>query len=1038
MAKQTLSFVALPDGRAAGGQLRLSVYVTPRLEGASTLKEFPDLLHWTSQIESHGLKFTLASGGKTATAKVNKAVLRPDIWNAIFQPSTFVEKFAVPAYDKRLFVSYPSRDAIAFLKYAHQTMARRISSSNNGEHGILGDLLSDLVFRQGPKSNLVATLRRLRVELWREQQGAPDIEIVPGREPDVNQLGSAVAQRLPPDGIPSSLTKPPQTRSMIEQFALYHAMPPAHHRPPLPRKEADFAKTLDFHRALSALNSFPSLLRALGLVFDLEVPAALCALSPSAPGADYGAIAVSKVSAGFKWKVAPAFCLPATSYFRDAKEFGSAPATASVDLANQNYVAGDVIHGVLALSPQSFHLVEVDLDGALLNLLSLADNVSFVAFENLRNPTHPVQIEQVLPALRSGGVSLMADSRALLLLQSIRDNQAFDAALQSSSALPRPFNARDLVRGYRIDIRSARTGKWYSLHRRDGVYAFGADGKLVLHVDDEEGFTQLAVAQPADDPKRKIDPVAQAAGAPQPGTDIFLHERVARWNGWGLSVQRPGAAINRSPDPSRSTDPDPTLDQPLTPFKMVAKFSPVNASLPKLRFGDRYQLRARAVDLAGNSVPLAHEAASNVVAPPDMGLPYLRFEPVPHPVVLLRDGLQLGAALERLVIRSHNSDPSLDAVATSEVDQRHVVPPRASVRMAEQHGMFDDPQGKLKGDAATYDTIVARDKAELNQINGVPIDPRPQIPTPYLPDPIARGAALRNLPNTPNNSDGRVKKGALVYAALPDVERRPGSVTSIDFGKEWLAREPFRLAVTEGKRAPAWDVAHRVLTLYLPKSAMLQVELSSYLNAGDLSLMGVWNWLRERIELEEMLSVQNFGGPVNVSDEFALLTRLTLEGGHPMITPARTVTLVHAVQQPLGRPEFTVLPVVRPSGQSSALANAFAPLSAWRQFDSHSAVLLGGLRVHGASTARIDLQATWREFVDDPAQLAPARKAAADQVEKIELLTLDGGAIFADASEDRIVATYIPQGDTLWFSAPFDTLPGMSAPGKRGRARPPI
>ena len=118
-----------------------------------------------------------------------------------------------------------------------------------------------------------------------------------------------------------------------------------------------------------------------------------------------------------------------------------------------------------------------------------------------------------------------------------------------------------------------------------------------------------------------------------------------------------------------------------------------------------------------------------------------------------------------------------------------------------------------------------------------------------------------------------------------------------------------------------------------------------------------------------------------------------------------------------------MLPVVRPSGHSSALANAFAPLSAWRQFDSHSAVLLGGLRIHGASTARIDLQATWREFVDDPAQPAPARNAAAGPVEKIELLTLDGGAIFADASEDRMVATYIPQGDTLWFSAPFDTLP---------------
>jgi hypothetical protein len=147
-----------------------------------------------------------------------------------------------------------------------------------------------------------------------------------------------------------------------------------------------------------------------------------------------------------------------------------------------------------------------------------------------------------------------------------------------------------------------------------------------------------------------------------------------------------------------------------------------------------------------------------------------------------------------------------------------------------------------------------------------------------------------------------------------------------------------------------------------------------------------------------------------------------------MITPARTLTLVHAVQKPLGRPEFTMLPVERPSGQSKALANAFAPLTAWRQFGSHDATLLGGLRIHGQSTAKIDLQATWREFVDDPSQPEPTKKAAAAHVEKIELKVLNEGPIFATAAEHRMVASYISKGDTLWFSAPMDTLPGLTAP----------
>ena len=74
----------------------------------------------------------------------------------------------------------------------------------------------------------------------------------------------------------------------------------------------------------------------------------------------------------------------------------------------------------------------------------------------------------------------------------------------------------------------------------------------------QEGFTQLAVTQPADDPTRPVDGVAAAAGIPQPGTDLYVNERIARWNGWSLSAPRPGTPLNRSPDPSVAADPDPT------------------------------------------------------------------------------------------------------------------------------------------------------------------------------------------------------------------------------------------------------------------------------------------------------------------------------------------------------------------------------------------------------------------------------------------------------------------------------------------------
>ena len=48
----------------------------------------------------------------------------------------------------------------------------------------------------------------------------------------------------------------------------------------------------------------------------------------------------------------------------------------------------------------------------------------------------------------------------------------------------------------------------------------------------------------------------------------------------------------------------------LSEFKMVASFVAPPRSLPKLRFGETYRIRARVVDLAGNS--LSYDAPNPV------------------------------------------------------------------------------------------------------------------------------------------------------------------------------------------------------------------------------------------------------------------------------------------------------------------------------------------------------------------------------------------------------------------------------------------
>jgi len=1016
MPSQTLVFVVLPNGVAPQKKLRVSVYLTPRLANGATLSQFKDFLDWPGLIKQ-GLSFTLACGSKTANVSVDTTPLRSDIWQAIFNPQTYVAPYKISGFTNRLVVSYSVRDCLTYLKFLYQTSG---SGRFEGQRG-LRTLLEPLIFRDGKVSSLDDARSQMRVTLWQEQH--PGIILEPPRAGAVAGSTSSA----PPDGIPAPPSFPSNVRDSATRFALFHNIAPAPNRPPLPKTPNDFAKTLDFHSALTSIASYPELMRALGLAFDLEIPSSLCASSPSA--GTYGTIAVKSVNAGFSWSLKPKFGLPATAYQSSANTFAAAPASTPAQVSSGQVVAGDITDGFLTLTPDNFLLMQVDVDGALLQALTLADNVAL-------NTGGTDRVGTEMNALRSGGIGLIASGRGQQLLDSITDNNAFNDALNNNTSYPRPFNVRDLTRGYRIDIFSSRTGKWHSLHRRNGQYEFGPSLALTLTTADEEGFLQPATAAPADDPTRKPDPTATAAGIPQPSTDVFFHERIARWDGWSLSAPRPGLALNRSFDPGQATTPDPTLNEPITPFKMKTNYAAMPGSLPELRFGDLYRLRARAVDLAGNSLQLSASTPEQNALPANAALlPYLRFEPVPPPLVVLQSPAHLGSSLERLVIRSYNSDPTLDATPTSDADTRHIAPPRTSERMAENHGMFDNVHGHLRGDKAVFDMIVARDSYEVPSSGGVQLVPQDSMPVLYLPDPIARGAAMRALPNTLANTYGELVKGSLTYSPLPDVQPNSDSVTFIDLGDQWPERESFLLALHEGSAPPEWEGASRTLHVGLPKAGVAVVELSCYLTPADLTLMAMWTWIREVFEADEtsLMGQSDANSLVPyTSDLLALLTRLVTEGGHGMITPARTLTMVHAVQQPIGFPAFLQLPVVhQPSNPifASALRNRFTPINAWRSVGSHAAVLLGGMQIHAESTSRIDVQGSWAELDDDVSKPAPTSAVHSDHVETIPLSQPSAGPIYAPASTTRAVAVFIPQVNNLWFAAPFDELEGVDNPG---------
>ncbi len=525
---------------------------------------------------------------------------------------------------------------------------------------------------------------------------------------------------------------------MIERFALFHHLPPAPGARPLPKTPADFAKTLDFHKALSALSAYPTLMRALGLVIDVTLPRNFVAPSPGSLTTSYRTLSVSKVTPGWSWHVKTSLSRPSTSYVKDAQQFDAAPATGPAAAAKGNFEPSDIVEGYLALAPHLFGLIDVDLDGALLKAMGLADNIAAVSDISL--------VEPILPSLRSGGVSLIANGRAQEVLRSIRDNTAFMNA-EASGVFPRALTARDVTRGYRLDIWSTLDGAWRSLHRRNSTYAFGSDGGLVVHVEDEEGFTQLGVAQPTPDPTRKEDKIAKAAGIPQPGTDLYVHERIARWNGWSLARRgrrRPSTGLA---NPAVAANPDPTADEPITPFKMKASFSafrvrswPIALRRPlPAASARRRSRRQQPCAPGGGSEPLRRTARRSAAL-----LPFRAAQPtrVPAAHSTRAQAARCCAWSFAATTRDLSSTRRAPRRSTSGTSPRR----RWTCSLSSGIGRFDDAQGHVRGDKATYELIIARDSGAFPAVGHTPIEPAAQAATPYFPDPIARGVAFANLP----------------------------------------------------------------------------------------------------------------------------------------------------------------------------------------------------------------------------------------------------------------------------------------------------
>ena len=131
--QQSVLFTVMPRGVTLDGATRpVSVFVTPRLTGDSTLGSFSDWRHWTTRLHDYGLAINLVSGAASQTVQVDTSALQPALWEALFADDTLVNPYTFDDYSDRGIISYPVRRALSALKALYQNASVTLAIPQGG------------------------------------------------------------------------------------------------------------------------------------------------------------------------------------------------------------------------------------------------------------------------------------------------------------------------------------------------------------------------------------------------------------------------------------------------------------------------------------------------------------------------------------------------------------------------------------------------------------------------------------------------------------------------------------------------------------------------------------------------------------------------------------------------------------------------------------------------------------------------------------------------------------------------------------------
>ena len=979
---QELIFTTLPNQKieVAGKQfLQLSVYISMRLTSSkdTTLNSFDDILKWPEKILNSKYQFRLQSG-KLTDGELLSQKIDAELFKNVFHKDIQVKGFAQEDLSVKRINSFPLTHIHTFLvknylqtaiENPREKLTADIFIDENRFGGISQFQLNET------EIDKIDDIQKMRAPLKSQNLMTKKLD----NEQDHRRVLKAN------NFVPFAKVINPQ--SDFAQFRSFHKLGKEPRRSaPIKLKKPEF----EFHDIMAVINNYPQLLRKFGLVLDFQIP-----YSNEIPS--NGTIHIIPVSLGLS----------------DTSTSISTPPVAYEITKTGFYIADkpDTIfkRGYVKINTDEFSVIQVDADGVAMKANNLTENkVHQIAkfFEDKSNVlfNHKINLSKVqsvrqfdlegltlppsaliakkieiveppedegLPAMRSSGIAITKNGMAEHIFSRFKNNSELQGHLLIAAPMHADFKIKiptnilytsDLIQGYRMDIAyENEPDRWYSLHQRKDQYTWYNESNqptVITGIEPDEGYIELALAEDNDDPG-----------------DVFVSETLARWEGWSLSVRKPGYAINDSedyqlkPEETRKHDFvhsdkvkenrkytfDPDLE-----FKINAQSNIVAGTLPKLRFGKDYRIRIRAVDLAGNSVPLTHQSEDSAETV-RKNIRYMRFEPLSSPIVLVGNQLKDGEFLERMVIRS-NFDAStkeyenkypISSQVFDEFSQRFLLPPKNSQTMAETHGMFEKAFSNNPGAAKEiYDLISSHEGLyKQGKENTERIYQPSEVEIIYLPDPMAAGVALFVAEGCDHTHTQEFKPR--MFGFFTNEELSPSN-TNVDIPETWYKAGVFRIRLEEGELGSKWDASQRIFTVFLPKGYRTRLKFSTFWREKDFKeLSALWGMVKEK-------------SPSNVSE----LEQLARSGQHWMLSPFREMELVHAVQQPVIEPVIQALVPDRDFGDTSVNINT-------------------RFLVHGESTEKVDFQARWSEPIDDGISLTIKKIQGTNSIADIAVSYVD-------------------------------------------------